>query len=142
MAPTKNGDTVRIHYTGKLEDGTVFGSTVAHDPLEFTIGEDQLIPGFEQALVGMYIGQSKTIRIPSDKAFGPHLKELVVNIDRREFPGHMKPKVGQRLQIPRDDGQKVMVTVTEVSESSVTLDGNHPLAGKDVIFDIQLIEIV
>jgi peptidylprolyl isomerase len=142
MAQAKHGDTVKVHYTGKLEDGTVFDTSINRDPLQFTIGEGQIIPGFEQAVVGMNPGESKTTKVLADKAYGPHYKERVLLARRNQFPVDLKPEVGQKLQIRRTDGQTSVVTVTEVSESSVTLDANHPLAGKDLTFDIQLIEIV
>ena len=142
MAQAKNGDTVKVHYTGKLEDGTVFDTSINRDPLQFTIGENQVIPGFEQAVVGMNPGESKTTKVPADKAYGPHHKEMVIVVDRNQFPANLEPKVGQQLQIRQADGRAIVVTVTDVSESSVTLDANHPLAGKDLTFDIQLIEIL
>lgn len=142
MAPAKHGDTVKVHYTGKLEDGTVFDTSTERDPLQFTIGEGQIIPGFEQAVVGMKPGESKTTKVPADKAYGPHSKEMVLEVDRKEFPEHLKPKVGEQLQVRQADGKTMVVSVTGVSESGVTLDANHPLAGKDLTFDIQLTEIV
>ena len=142
MAEAKNGDTVKVHYTGKLEDGTVFDTSIERDPLQFTIGEGQVIPGFEQAVAGMNPGESKTTKVPEDKAYGPRRKEMVLVVDRNQFPVDLKPKVGQQLQSRQADGRTIRVTVTEVSESSVTLDANHPLAGKDLTFDVQLVEIV
>jgi FKBP-type peptidyl-prolyl cis-trans isomerase 2 len=142
MAEAKNGDTVRIHYTGKLDDGTVFDSSDGRDPLEFTLGEGQVIPGFEEAVLGMNANDSKTMTIPSDNAYGPHREEMVVSVDRDQFPPDITPEVGQQLQMQRPDGQKMVVAVAEVSESTVTLDANHPLAGKDLTFDINLVEIV
>ena len=142
MAQAKHGDTVKVHYTGKLEDGTVFDTSINRDPLQFTIGEGQIIPGFEQAVVGMNPGESKTTKVPADKAYGSHHKEEVLVVDRNQFPVDLKPEIGQKLQIRRTDGQTIVVTVTDVSESSVTLDANHPLAGKDLTFDIQLVELV
>lgn len=142
MTQAKLGDTVKVHYTGKLEDGTVFDTSIDRTPLEFTIGEGQIIPGFEQAVVGMNLGESKTTTIPVDKAYGPYREEMVLVIGREQFPADLHPEVGQRLQLHQVDGQTIIVTVTEVSEGSVTLDANHPLAGKDLIFDIQLVEIV
>jgi peptidylprolyl isomerase len=142
MARAKNGDTVTVHYTGKLEDGTVFDSSVSRDPLQFTLGEGVLIPGFEQAVLGMSPGESKTAEVSADQAYGPHREEMVVDIDRQEFPPHFKPEVGQQLQIPQSDGRVTRLAVTAVSEQNVTLDANHPLAGRDLTFDIQLLEIV
>jgi len=141
MAQAKIGDTVRVHYTGKLEDGTTFDTSNNRDPLQFTIGKCEVVPGFEEAVVGMKPGESKTAKVPADKAYGPHRKEMVVVVNRNRFPADMEPKVDQQLQIRQEDGERIIVMVTEVSESSVTLDANHPLAGKDMTFDIQLVEV-
>ena len=142
MPQAKTGDTVKIHYTGKLKDSTVFDTSINRDPLQFTIGEGQVITGFEQAVIGMTPGESKTINIPADEAYGPHHEEMIMVVARNQFPAELEPKVDQQLQmVNRADGQKIVVTVTDVSESSVTLDANHPLAGKDLTFDIQLTEI-
>ncbi|MFQ6128199.1 MAG: peptidylprolyl isomerase [Thermoplasmata archaeon] len=142
MSQAKNGDTVKVHYTGRLENGTVFDSSTDDEPLQFTIGEGQIIPGFEQAIIGMNVGESKTIKIHADEAYGPHLKDLVVMVDRKEIPPNLKPEAGQQLQIRQQNGATTVVTVIEVSESSVTIDANHPLAGKDLTFDVELIEVV
>ena len=141
MAQAKYGDTVKVHYTGKLEDGTIFDSSIDRDPLEFTLGEGRVIPGFEQAVVGMDLNETKTVKIPEGKAYGPHREELVAEVDRSQLPADLKPEIGQQLQGSQPDGQVVVATVTDVSESSVTLDANHPLAGKDLTFDIQLVAI-
>ena len=142
MAKAKNGDTVRLHYTGKLEDGTVFDSSESRKPLEFTIGQGTVILGFEQAVVGMSPGGSKTERVRADQAFGPYREELVVDIDRDRIPEEVDPKVGKRLQVQKNDGGITEVLVTGVTESKVTLDANHPLAQNDLVFDIQLLEIL
>jgi peptidylprolyl isomerase len=142
MAQAKPGDTVKIHYTGKLDDGTVFDTSADREPLQFTIGQGQLIPDFEQAVVGMNPGESKTVQIPSDNAYGPHREEMVMEVDRSEFPEDLEPRVAQRLQVSQSDGRTFPATVTDVSESKVTLDANHPLAGKDLTFDVHLSEIV
>lgn len=141
MVEAKNGDTVTVHYTGRLKDGTVFDSSANRDPLEFTLGEGLLIPGFEQAVLGMSPGESKTAEVSADQAYGPHREEMVVEIDRQEFPPHFQPEVGQQLQIPQSEGQVARLIVIAVSEQKVTLDANHPLAGRDLTFDIQLVEI-
>lgn len=141
MAQAQHGDTVKVHYTGKLDDGTVFDSSVDREPLEFTIGEGSIIPGFEQAVVGMSKGESKTETIPTENAYGPYVEEMVVTIDRQQMPAEIEPEVGQQLHIQQPDGQLVPVMVTDVSNSTVTLDANHPLAGEDLTFDIQLVEI-
>ena len=142
MAQAKNADTVKVQYTGKLEDGTVFDSNINRDALKFEIGQSQVIRGFEEAVIGMNPGDSKTATIPADKAYGPRSEEMVLEVDRDQVPQDMELEVGQRLQVPQPAGQPILVTVTQLSEKSVTLDGNHPLAGKDLTFDIQLIEIV
>ncbi len=142
MAPAKLGDTVKVHYTGKLDDGTVFDSSVDRNPLEFTIGESQVIPGFEQAVVGMVLDESKTIKISANEAYGLRHEEMVAEVERNQFPEGMQLEVGQELQLRQDDEQIIFVAVTNVSESTVTLDANHPLAGKDLTFDIELVEII
>ncbi len=142
MAQAKAGDTVRVHYTGKLADGAAFHTSTAGEPIEFTIGDEDLLPDFEQAIIGMSPGELKTITIPADRAFGQYHDELVTIVDRSQFPQGVKPAVGQRLNAGHDDGRTVAVTVTEVSETNVTLDANHPLAGEDLTFDIQLLSIV
>jgi peptidylprolyl isomerase len=142
VGKAKNGDKVKVHYTGKFEDGKVFDSSIEREPLEFTIGKGQVIPGFEQAVEGMSPGDTKTTDIPPEKAYGPHRKEMVTAVERNRFPADIDPKVGQRLQLRQTDGKTIRVTVTDVSESEVTLDANHPLAGKNLTFDIKLVEIV
>jgi FKBP-type peptidyl-prolyl cis-trans isomerase 2 len=141
MMQAKNGDIVKVHYTGKLIDGTEFDSSVERNPLQFTLGEGQLIPGFEQAVLGMNLGESKTVKIPADQAYGPHRDEMVMVVERDRFPAQISPEIGQQFEIRQSDDQAFVVVVTDVSTSSVTLDGNHPLAGEDLIFDIQLVEI-
>lgn len=143
MAQAQLGDRVKVHYTGRLDDGTVFDSSIITDPLEFTIGEREVVPGFEEAVIGMSPGESKNVKIPVDKAYGPRREDMTIVVDRDKFPPDIEPEVGQQLEIrQREDGQTFPVTVTDVSESSVTLDANHHLAGKDLTFDIQLLEIV
>ena len=142
MAQAKNGDTVKVHYTAKLEDGKVIDTSINHEPWQFTIGEDKLIQGFKEAVIGMNPGESKTVKVPADKAYGPHRKGMALVVDRNKLPEHIKPEVGQQLRIPQADGKTAVVTVIDVSESKVTIDANHPLAGKDLTFDIELIEIV
>lgn len=142
MGKAKNGDKVKVHYTGKFEDGKVFDSSIEREPLEFTIGKGQVIQGFEEAVEGMNPGESKSAEISAEKAYGPHRKEMVTAVKRNRFPADIDPKVGQRLQLRQADGKTIRVTVTNVSESEVTLDANHPLAGKNLTFDIKLVEIV
>jgi peptidylprolyl isomerase len=141
MAQAKTGDTVKVHYAGKLKDGTVFDTSADREPLEFKIGERRLIPDFEEAVVGMEPGESKSIEIAAENAYGPHNKDMVMVVERKDIPEGLNPQVNQRLQVQQQSGQSFVVTVTDVSEASITLDGNHPLAGKDLTFYIQLTEI-
>ncbi len=141
MAQAKEGDTVKVHYTGKLEDGEIFDTSQDDDPLEFKIGGGKVIRGFEQGVVGMNEGESKTVEIPSDEAYGPHHQELVIDIEMDQFPDDLDPEVGQQFKMRQPDGPTIIVAVAEITDDSVTLDANHPLAGKDLTFDIQLIEI-
>ncbi len=141
MSQAKQFDTVRVHYTGRLDDGSVFDSSRGREPIEFTIGGGQVIPGFEQAVVGMNPGEEKTVRIPSDEAYGPYRDEMVLTVQRDQFPPDIDPQVGQALQVQQSTGESLIVTVSEVSETAVKLDANHPLAGQDLTFDIELVEI-
>jgi len=141
MAKAKNGDTVRVHYTGTLEDGTVFDSSKEREPLQFTIGESQVIPGFEQAVIGMEPGETKAFNIPADQAYGQRREDMKVTIDRAQLPANLEPKEGQQLQLGQQEGQIMIVTVTDVTDAGVTIDANHPLAGKDLAFDIELVEV-
>ncbi|MCE5323185.1 peptidylprolyl isomerase [bacterium] len=141
MAQAKQGDSVKVDYTGKLKDGSVFDSSANREPLEFTIGGGHVIPDFEEAIVGMNPGDSKTIEICADRAYGQHHDDMVIEIDKAQFPEDIKPKVGDQLQISQPDGRAAVVVVTEITEDSVTLDANHPLAGQDLTFDIQLVEV-
>lgn len=142
MAQVQDGDTVKVHYTGKLEDGTVFDTTANRDPIQFRIGEGQVIPRFEQAMSGMEPGESKTVEVPADEAYGPHHEELVLMVDRNVFPEDAQPEVGLQFEVRQTDSPPIVAMVTDVTESNATLDANHPLAGKDLIFDVQLLEIV
>lgn len=142
MAQATHGDTVRVHYTGKLVDGTIFDSSIDREPLKFKIGDGRLIRGFEQAVVGMTPGESKSITIQPDDAYGQHNGDLVWVVDKHDLPADLEPEVGQQLQSIQSDGRKITVTISEVSESSVTIDANHPLAGQDLMFEIKLLEII
>lgn len=141
MTQAKEGDTVKIHYTGKLNDGTVFDTSEGSDPLSFTIGNGQVIPGFEEAVIGMAENEKKNVTIPPDKAYGERNEEMVINVPRKQVPPDINPETGQRLQMQGPNEQMIIVEVTEVSDESITLDANPPLAGKDLIFDIELVEI-
>lgn len=142
MAQAKQGDTVQVHYTGRLANGEVFDTSANREPLEFTIGEGQIIPGFERAVIGMNPGESKTTTVPADQAYGQHRQDLVLEVDRAAFPPQINPEIGQQLVIRQGDGSQVPVVVTDVSDTTVELDSNHPLAGKDLTFDIELVRIV
>ncbi|MGL5804230.1 MAG: FKBP-type peptidyl-prolyl cis-trans isomerase [Xenococcaceae cyanobacterium] len=141
MVQAKAGDTVKVHYTGKLTDGTVFDSSFGNEPLRFTIGEGQVIPGFEHAAVGMDLGQSKTVTIPAEEAYGPHVRELVMIFAKEQIPPELSVEIGQQLQLHQDNGNPIPVVVTEVSDAEITLDANHPLAGEDLTFDLELVSI-
>ncbi len=136
-----DGDTVRVHYMGTLEDGTTFDTSVGREPLEFTLGEGKMIPGFEKAVYGLKVGESKTVTIPAEEAYGPHLDDLVTVVEREQLPVDLDPKVDQQLQMQQTDGRMTVVIVTAVSETTITVDANHPLAGKDLTFEIELVEI-
>jgi peptidylprolyl isomerase len=143
MRVAKKGDTVRVHYRGKLQDGSIFDETFDRGPLRFTIGAGELIPGFEEAVVGMTPGDSKTTEVPVEKAFGPHLEERVLEVPKNKFTHlNSKPIVGERVPIPQRDGPPINAIVTEVTESKVTVDFNPPFAGQDLTIDIKLLEIV
>ena len=142
MAQAKKGDKVRIHYTGKIGHEEVFDSSQNREPLEFTLGEGKIIPGFEEAVVGMAPGESKTVKISPDKAYGPSRKELIAEIERSTVPNDLKLEVGKHVQIRQPNGGVIQAKVTDMSDSKITLDANHPLAGKDLTFDIKLVEIV
>ncbi|MEW6426743.1 MAG: FKBP-type peptidyl-prolyl cis-trans isomerase [Thermodesulfobacteriota bacterium] len=141
MAQAKNGDKVQIHYTGTLADGTVFDSSAGREPLAFTLGSGQVIPGFEQAVLGMALGENKTVTIPAAMAYGAFQQELLIAVPRAQVPPEIDPEVGQTLQMGTPDGQTVVVRVVEVTEEHVQLDANPPLAGKDLTFAIELVAI-
>ena len=135
----KTGNTVKVHYTGTLTNGTVFDTSIEREPLQFTIGQGQLIPGFEQAVIGMKVGESTTVNIPAAEAYGLHRDDLVFAMERSQLPDNIE--VGQQLQMMQTDGSTVVVTVIEISETTAMIDANHPLAGEDLIFEIELVEI-
>ncbi len=141
MSNAKSGDTVKIHYTGKLDDGTEFDSSAGRDPLEFVLGSGQVIPGFDNAVEGMAEGDSKSVRIEPTDAYGPRHDQLVQQVPRDALPEDLEPQVGMGLQSQSPDGQVMMLTVTEVADDSITVDANHPLAGHALNFDIELVSI-
>lgn len=143
MKQAQYGDTVKVHYTGMLEDGTIIGTTHNHVPLEVRLGEKKIIPGIEEAIEGMVQRESKVVTVPASKAFGPRKEELILKLEKEKLPSHFQPQIGQQLNISRQ-GDKTFsapVTVLDVGESHITVDANHPLAGKDLIIDLELVEI-
>jgi len=140
MSPAKNGDTVKVHLTGRLENGEVF-SKPEDEPFEFTLGSGELIPGFEKGIVGMEAGQTKTIAVPPEEAYGPRNEELMVDVKKTTLPENITPVIGQQLQIRQRSGDLLKVTVAGVDEDTVTLDANHPLAGNTLLFEVKLVEI-
>ena len=141
MSKSKSGDTVRVHYTGKLDDGTQFDSSAGKDPLEFSLGAGNVIPGFDNAVEGMAVGDSKSVKIEADDAYGPRHEQLIQDVPRAHLPDEMQPAVGMQLQAQGEDGQPIQLVVTAVADESITVDGNHPLAGQSLNFDIELVEI-
>ena len=140
MAQAKSGDTVKVHYTGKLEDGTVFDSSREREPLEFTLGGNQVIPGFENGITGMDVGESKTIIIPPEEAYGPRHPGWPRNFKKDQLPAGMEPAPGTFLQVQQPDGSVIQVVISQVAEDEVTID-NHPLAGQSLYFDVELVGI-
>jgi len=141
MTAAKNGDSVKIHYTGTLEDGTTFDSSAGRDPLEFTLGSGQVIVGFDEAVTGMKTGDTKNVTIAADKAYGQRNEEMVITAPRDQVPKDINPEVGQQLQMAGPDNQPIVVLITEVTDEHILLDANPPLAGKDLVFDIELVAI-
>ena len=141
MSKVKDGNTVKVHYTGTLKDGSVFDTSAEREPLEFKLGEGQLIPGFEKAVIGMEEGESTKIDIPVKEAYGEACEDLIINVPKDQLPDDVEPEVGMQLQVNQPDGQPVPVRVAEISDDELTLDANHPLAGKDLSFEIEVVEI-
>lgn len=141
MPVIKDGDTVKVHYKGTLGNGEVFDSSEGRDPLEFTMGTGQLIPGFEKAVLGLKVGDSTTANIPSAEAYGESNPQMIVEVEKAQLPADLEAEVGTQLQLNQPDGQAIPVLITKVENEKVTLDANHPLAGKDLTFDIEVVEI-
>lgn len=143
MSQVKQNDTVKVHYTGKLADGQVFDSSVERgEPVEFTLGQGQLIPGFEKGLIDMKVSEKKTINIPKEEAYGEPMDELIQEVSKEQLPQDIKPEVGMGLVSKTPDGREMNLLVTEVKEETIVVDGNHPLAGKDLVFDLEVVEIM
>jgi FKBP-type peptidyl-prolyl cis-trans isomerase 2 len=141
MSAAKTGDTVKVHYTGTLTDGTQFDSSRGQEPLEFTLGENQLIGGFEEAVVGMSLGENKTVTIPSDEAYGARNESMVQQVPRSAIPPEIELAPGMMLQAQGPEGETLRFSVVEFDDEAVTVDGNHPLAGRDLVFELELVEI-
>ena len=141
MAQVKNGDTVKVHYHGRLSDGTTFDSSEGRTPLEFEVGSGHVIKGCDEGVLGMERGEKKTIHIPAEDAYGPSIPENVIEFPRTQFPADMNPEVGMQLNLRSQDGQNIPVVIAEVKDEVVVLDANHPLAGRDLIFDVEVVDI-
>ncbi len=141
MTKAKSGDTVTVHYTGTLNNGQVFDSSKSRAPLEFILGSGMVIPGFDAAVTGLTPGESVTSTIPTDKAYGPYRPEMVADIERQNIPANFELEVGQRLEMQIPNGDAMAVTITDIKGDMITLDGNHPLAGQDLTFELELVAI-
>ena len=141
MAQANSGDTVKITYTGKLNDGTVFDSSEGRDPLEFVIGENTIIPTLEASVIGMNIGDKATVEVTAENAYGPHQPDAIQTVQRSMIPAEVELAIGAQLQATAPDGQVLVLTVASIEATTVTLEGNHPLAGQDLTFDIELMEV-
>ena len=141
MNQVKENNTVKVNYTGKLADGQVFDSSEGKEPIEFTLGQGQLIPGFEKGLIDMKLNEKKTITVAKEEAYGDVNKDLIQEVKKTELPQDMTPEVGMGLVSKSPDGQEMNLMVVEVKEETIVIDGNHPLAGKDLVFDLEVLEI-
>ncbi len=141
MAAAKTGDSVKVHYTGTLDDGTVFDSSVGNEPLEFTLGSGQVIEGFEGAILGMQVGESKVVEIPPDQAYGERSDALVQVVARDQVNLGVEPETGMEVEMQTDDGSSIPLLITAISDTTITFDANHPLAGEQLKFELTLVEI-
>lgn len=142
MQEVKKGDKIKVHYKAIFHNEVLFDSSVQPEPMEITLGQDNIIPAFEQALLGMHKGEKKSIFVPAKEAFGPYQNELISKVEKTQLPENLQLEVGQMLQIQQPDGSSLLVTVKDITSNDVTFDANHPLAGKDLTFDIEVIEII
>ena len=142
MAQVKSGDKIKVHYHGKLTNGETFDSSAGREPLEFEVGSGMVIPGFDDGVTGMTVGEKKTVNIPFGEAYGPKNPEMVIEMPKDRFPEDMQVEVGMPLMMNDQQGQQFQVTIVEIKDDAVMLDANHPLAGQDLIFDLELVEIV
>jgi FKBP-type peptidyl-prolyl cis-trans isomerase 2 len=141
MAQVKSGDTIKVHYHGKLTNGETFDSSAGREPLQFEVGSGAVIPGFDEGVTGMSVGEKKTINIPFAEAYGPKNPEMLIEMPKDRFPADMELEVGMPLMMSDQEGQQFQVTITEIKDAVVMLDANHPLAGQDLIFDLELVDI-
>ncbi len=141
MTAVAAGNKIKVHYTGTLDDGEVFDSSREAEPLEFEVGAGQVIPGFDQAVVGMQVGESKQVRIPEDEAYGPYNDSMVFDADPSQFEEGLSPQVGQQFQTQMQDGTPLLLTVKSIEDGKIMLDANHPMAGKALNFDLEVVEI-
>jgi FKBP-type peptidyl-prolyl cis-trans isomerase 2 len=143
MKQAAKGNTVRVHYEGRLKDGTLFDSSANREPLQFTIGEREVIHGFEQGIVDMIAGQSKTINVPSDEAFGPYRRDLLMKLPRENIDVQkLDLKIGDQIKVEQSEDEPLITTIRDIDDSEITLDANNPLAGEELTFDIKLVEIL
>ncbi len=141
MSTVKANDTIKVHYTGKLNDGRVFDSSIDREPLEFTLGQGQLIPGFENGVIDMAVNEKKTVNIPFAEAYGERREDMMQEVPKNQLPPEIKPEVGMGLVSQTPEGQEMRLTVAEVKEETIIVDANHPLAGEDLTFEIEVLEI-
>lgn len=141
MSKIKENDTVKVHYTGKLDGGQVFDSSREREPLEFKVGEGKLIPGFEKAVIGMEKGETKEVNIPKDNAYGDHKEELTQEVKKNDLPEDIDPKVGMELMSKTPDGREFRVFIKDVKDEEIVIDANHPLAGRDLVFEIEVVDV-
>ncbi|WP_339925053.1 peptidylprolyl isomerase [uncultured Cyclobacterium sp.] len=142
MSVATKGNTVKVHYTGKLNDGTIFDSSKDREPLEFVLGDGKMIKGFDVAVEGMTVGDDISVTIPTEEAYGPKREDMMLDVPIDQVPADIKPEVGMDLSIQNQQGQPTPVKVVHIDETKITLDANHPLAGEDLVFDIKLVEVV
>jgi len=141
MAKAKKDDTVKVHYTGKFKDGNTFDTSEGRDPLSFTIGKDQVIPGFENGIIDMEVGEKKTVEIPVAEAYGEYRKELLLKVDLKQLPEGAKPVIGDKLEMTNENGDIIPVLVADITDTDIVLDANHPLSGQELTFDLELVSI-
>lgn len=141
MSPVKSGDRVKVHFTGKMENGEVFATSHEHEPLEFQVGDGSVLPGVDRAVQGMNQGEYKTVTIPPAEGFGEQTESLIMIVDRSKFPKEFEPREGMELNIPQPDGSVVFLRILQIMENQIKLDANHPLAGKTLTFELELLEV-